>query len=141
MADNAQKTPFALSMNRFVENKMQGLQSLQPKSLPGQVTAVKGSLVTVAFDVQGPYTLPTVTMPLFGPEWIRYPIKVGTKGICVAASAGPGSGSGQGGTTAPDLSLPGNLSALVFLPIGNTGFSPTPDAQSLVLYGTNGVII
>src|SRR6202043_2402266 len=40
-----------------------------------------------------------------------------------------------------DLSLPGNLSALVFIPVGNTGFSDTDDPNAYVLYGPDGVIL
>ena len=87
-----------------------------------------------------PYTLPNVTVPLFGPEYVRYPIQPGCKGVVFPADAYLGGVSGLGGGVA-DLALRGNLSTLVFFPIGNTSWSASDDANALVLYGPDGVII
>lgn len=91
------------------------------------------------FEVNSVYTLPQVTMPAFGPEYIRYPIQIGDKGYTMAADAYLGGMSGLGGGTA-SLSLPANLSALVWMPIGNTGwFSVNPNA--VTIYGPDGTIL
>ena len=137
MSFNAQKTPFQRTMNRFVEGKVQDGASLAGKSWPCHVTAVNGSIVTVAFDVASPFTLPQVTMPIFGPEYIRYPIQVGDKGITLAADVYIGNASGLGGGAASNLATRGNLSVLVFLPIGNLNWTPTEDPNALVLYTVN----
>src|ERR1700743_7474 len=123
MTDNAQKTPFQRSMNRFAEQKALSAIQITGKSLPASVVAVDGSIVTVKFEIQAntsnsPFTLPNVTCPLAGPECIRYPTQSGAKGMVVSADAYLGGMSGLGGGVA-SLGLQANLSALVFFPFGN----------------------
>jgi hypothetical protein len=112
-----------------------------PQSYPCTVTAVSGSIVTVAFQVNTPWTLKQMTIPVFGPEYIRYPIQVGCKGFAMAASTTLGHMSGLGSPTQPDLSTAPNLSSLVFMPIGNVGWTSPQDANALELYGPTGVRI
>jgi hypothetical protein len=140
MSNNAQKTPFAQSINRFAEQKIRGFMQLTGQALPCSVVSVNGSIVTVKFEITSNYTLPQVTVPVFGPEWIRYPIQVGDKGMVIPADAYLGGVSGLGTGTA-GLNLPGNLSALIFMPIANANWSATDDANALVLYGPDGVVI
>lgn len=140
MADNAQKTPLARTLNIFAQKKVLDQIQVLGKALPASVTAVSGSIVTVKFEVTGSYTLPSVTVPMFGPEYIRYPIQVGAKGVVFPADAGLGGISGLGGGIA-DLSLPANLSALVFFPVASKEWSASESPNSLVLYGPDGVII
>jgi hypothetical protein len=52
-------------------------------------------MVTVSFELHDtPYVFPNVTIPLFGPQYIRYPMQPGDKGLSflptpiLAASAG-----------------------------------------------------
>lgn len=141
MADNAQKTPLARSLNRFAEQKILDAMQLLGQQLPASVKAVAGSIVTVNFEVNAaPFTLPTVTIPLFGPEYIRYPIQIGDKGFVVAADAYLDGMSGLGaGLT--DLSMPANLAALVFFPIGNKTWSAPTNPNALELYGPDGVVL
>lgn len=140
MSDNSQKTPFARSMNQFAEQKaISAIQTLG-KSLPCHVVAVSGSIVTVKFDLQTGFTLPDVTCPMFGPEYIRYPTQVGDKGVAMSADAYIGGVSGLGGGVA-SLALRANLSALIFLPIANKDWSPTDNANAIVLYGPDGAVI
>ncbi len=139
MTDNAQKTPIAQNLSRFAEGKAQDQTQLQPRALPCSVVSVTGAIVTVKFEVTGPYTLPNVTMPLFGPEYVRYPIQVGDKGFAIPADAYLGGMSGLGGGTA-DLSQRGNLSTLAFLPIGNKAWT-TVDPNAVTIYGPNGVVV
>jgi hypothetical protein len=112
-----------------------------PQSYPCTVTAVSGSIVTVAFQVNTPWTLKQMTIPIFGPEYIRYPIQVGCKGFAMAASTTLGHMSGLGSPTLPDLSSAPNLSSLVFMPIGNVGWTSQQDPNALELYGPTGVRI
>lgn len=77
---------------------------------------------------------------MFGPEYVRYPIVVGCKGVVFPADAYLGGVSGIGGGTA-DLALPANLSALVFFPVGNSGWAASEAPTKLVLYGPDGAII
>jgi hypothetical protein len=128
----ALKVPLAQTLDNWHDKKTNAAFNLQGKSLPATVAAIDGSIVTVNFEVTSPFTLPQVKCPLFGPEYIRYPVRVGDKGFVVAADARLGGVSGLGGGTA-DLSQPSNLGALVFFPIGNAKFYPV-DATALVLY-------
>jgi hypothetical protein len=94
----------------------------------------------VAFDVTG-VTLEQVTMPLFGPEYIRYPVQVGDLGACFPVDVYLGGISGLGGGTADDT-LQGNLSTLVWFPIASKNWSAEGiDPNALTLYGPNGVVL
>jgi hypothetical protein len=140
-AANAQKTPLARSLNQFAEQRINGyMQFVGRNSLPAQVTAVNGSIVTVSFQVTSPYTLPTVTVPIVGSEYIRLPIQKGCTGMVQQADAYLGGVTGLGGGMA-DLSIPANLSSLVFLPLGSKNFSATDNPNAVVIYGPDGVII
>jgi hypothetical protein len=141
-SQNAQKTPIAVSLERWGQRKVQGVIALTGKALPASVVSVVSSgIVTVKFNLTNiPYTLPNVTVPLFGPEYIRYPIQPGCLGVVFPADAYLGGVSGLGGGTA-DLSQRANLTALVFFPIGNKGWSATDDANAVVIYGPDGVIL
>lgn len=138
MADNAQKTPYGLSQNRFARAK--ALEAIQQtsRSLPCVVTAVRGAIVTVSFQVTG-VTLPNVTIPTIGSEYVRLPIQPGCKGWVLAADAYLGGVSGLGGGIA-DLTQRANLTALVFSPIGNSGWSSV-DGNAVTIYGPNGAVI
>lgn len=111
------------------------------KELPCHVVGrnIAGSIVTVSFDISSAFTLPNVTIPVFGYEYIRYPIQIGDKGTAIAFDARLGGNSGLGAGTS-DLSQPGNLSALVFMPIGNINWSEV-DPNALTMYGLNGVVL
>lgn len=139
MSDNVQKTAVQDTLNEFARRKAADAIQQTGRSLPATVVKANGSIVTVKFEVNSVFTLPNVTIPLFGPEYIRYPIQPGDKGFVVAADAYLGGMSGLGGGTA-DLSQLANLAALVFFPIGNTSFFAV-DPQAVVIYGPNGVSI
>jgi hypothetical protein len=140
MASNAQKTPLARSLNDFAAGRAQNAIQRLGKVLPCSVVKVAGAIVTVKFEVrEAPFTLPHATMPVFGPEYIRYPIQVGDKGMAVAADAYLGEMSGLGVGSA-DLSQRANLSQLVFLPHGHAKWFPV-DGNAVVLYGPNGVVL
>lgn len=132
---NEQKTPLARTLPLFAQRKAQDEIAKQGKALPGVVTAVSGQLVTVGFQVQG-IMLQPVQMPIFGAEYVRLPVQVGDKGVAFPADVYLGGISGMGQGTA-DTTLQGNLSTLVWFPIGNKAWTlPTgADANTLALYG------
>ena len=135
-----QKLNFGSSMNRFAERKVEDALQKAGKVLPASVVKQDGNMITVAFELRDiPYVLPQVTIPLFGPQYIRYPMQPGDKGIVIPADTYLGGVSGQGGGIA-DLTPPANLSALVFLPISNTEWEPV-DGQVVTIYGPEGVTI
>lgn len=136
---NVLNTPIQQSFTQGVNKNLNDNNQLLGKSLPAHVVAINGSIVTVAFDVVSDFTLPTVTVPVLGFEYIRYPIQIGDKGAVIAFDARLGENSGLG-QNATDLSQPGNLSALIFCPFGNINwFGVNPNA--LTLYGIDGVVI
>lgn len=139
MADNALKTPLTKSLPQLAERT--ALQAIRRtgRALPCSVTKVSGAIVTVKFEVQSGFTLNPVTMPLFGPEYIRYPIQKGDKGFTVPSDVYLGGVSGLGGGTA-DMSQRGNLSTLVFLPIGSKTWSEV-DPNAVTIYGPNGAVM
>ncbi|WP_080437029.1 hypothetical protein [Burkholderia ubonensis] len=139
MADNSLKSPLNRSLPQAIQNKILDAIQLQGKALPAHVVSKSGAMITVAFDVHSTYTLPQVTIPLFGPEYIRYPLQSGDRGFVLPMDARTGYSSGQGGGI-PDLSQPANLAALVFLPIGNTQWSSV-DPNAVVVRGPNGVVL
>ena len=112
----------------------------QGRALPCHVEAVNGAIVTVAFDVSpSPWPLPQITIPKAESPWIRMPTQIGDKGMTVPADAYLGGTSGLGGGVA-DISEPGNFSALVFVPVSNSG-SPPVDPNAAQVQGPNGAII
>ena len=139
MSGNAQKTPIGLSLNRVASAKAKDAIQVLGKSLPASVVSVKGSIVQVKFEVASGFTLPNVTIPLIGSEYIRPPIQPGCKGLVIAADAYLGGMSGIGGGTA-DLTPRANLTALIFTPIGNSGWTVV-DGNAAVIYGPNGVVL
>ncbi|TNC54570.1 hypothetical protein FHC47_18505 [Klebsiella quasipneumoniae] len=134
------KLNFASSMNRFTERKIENALQKSGKVLPASVVKQTGNMITVSFELRDiPYVLPKVTIPLFGPQYIRYPMQPGDKGIVIPADTYIGGVSGQGGGTA-DMTPPANLSALVFLPISNTEWQGV-DGQVVTVYGPDGVTL
>jgi hypothetical protein len=133
------KDPLFSKLSQSQQDKIFDALMQSGKGLPCHVTAVNGALITVAFDINSIFTLPQITVPLFGPEYIRYPIKAGDLGTCVASDACLSYTSGQGGGLA-DLSAPANLEALYFQPIGNknwVGVNP----QQVTIYAPQGCLI
>ncbi|HBC5231911.1 TPA: hypothetical protein KEU23_001415 [Klebsiella oxytoca] len=134
------KLNFASSMNRFTERKIENALQKSGKVLPASVVKQTGNMITVSFELRDiPYVLPQVTIPLFGPQYIRYPMQTGDKGIVIPADTYIGGVSGQGGGIA-DMTPPANLSALVFLPISNTEWQGV-DGQVVTVYGPEGVTL
>lgn len=136
---NTQKTPYGQAMNEFARSKALDAIQQSGRSLPAVVTKVQGAIVTVKFEITGPFTLPPVTVPTIGSEYVRHPIQVGCKGFVIAADAYLGGMSGIGGGTA-DLTQRANLTALVFAPIGNKDWVSV-DGQKVVIYGPTGVTL
>ena len=135
-----QKLNFGRNMNRFTENKLSEAFQAAGKILPASIVSQSGKMVTVAFEIHDTsYVFPQVTIPLFGPQYIRYPMQPGDKGIVIPGDTYLGGVSGQGGGMA-DLTPPANLSALVFLPISNTEWDSV-DGQVVTIYGPEGVTI
>ena len=139
MAGAALKTPFFLSLDKFAQGRISDAFQQSGKALPAIVVECSGSIVTVAFQVNSDFTLPQVTMPLAGSEYVRLPIQPGCKGVCFPADVSISGMSGLGDGV-PSLTQPANLSALTFFPIGNVDFADV-DPDQLTLSGFTGVTL
>lgn len=140
MTDNVTKTPLAVALDHLTRQRTADHLELLGKALPCHVIAVKGQIVTVAFDITGPFTLPNVQLPLatWIYDWI--PVQVNDRGVAVAADVYLGGVSGLGGGTA-DLSRRGNLSGShYFVPVANSNWQPPGgDGNVRVVQGPDGV--
>jgi hypothetical protein len=139
MNPNALKNPDYRSLTDLAHRKVLDAFHLDGKALPCHVTAVSGAMITVSFDVSDIHTLPSITVPLFGPEYIRYPIKATDLGVVMPCDASLSYTSGQGGGIS-DLSQPGNLEALYFMPVGSKLWV-TVDPAQVTVYAPNGVTL
>jgi len=144
VTDLAQKKPTGQALNAWAQRKIVDAIASTGRSLPCTVVSVSGAIVTVAFQVTAipgatPITLPQVTIPIIGSEYVRLPIQPGCKGMTVAADAYLGGMSGIGGGTATTAQT-GNLTPLAFVPLGNVGFFSV-NGQVLTMYGPSGVTL
>jgi hypothetical protein len=128
-ATNHQTTPLGRSLAQIALRKVQDGQQLQGKNLPCHVTAIKGAIVTVAFDVTSQYTLPKMDIPIANSQYGREAIQIGDKGYASSGDAYIGNNSGLGENTS-NLSPRANLSNLVFHPIGNKNWGPVDSNQN-----------
>lgn len=142
MATNAQKTHFALELNDFAQGKVLTAIKQLGRALPCHVVSIAGQIVTVAFDVDAsPFTLPQIAMPIATSVYDWLPIQVGDRGTTKPNDTyiQPASGIGSG---TPDLTQPGNLSALVFVPCANASWKPPQGDQNMrVVQGPDGVTL
>lgn len=134
----SQKVPLTRAQASFVRRRVLDEIQRRGRAMPCTVLEVSGAIVTVNFDVSG-LTLPNVTMPLFGPEYVRYPIQPGCLGVVFPVDYYIGGISGLGSSVASDTTLRGNLSTLVFFPIGNKDWTAV-DPDAVTIYGPNGVV-
>ena len=134
MAGNEYKTPLSGSLNDVAQRRVQDAVQIAGKALPCKVVSKHNSIVTVQFLVNADgATLPQVTVPIFGAEYVRLPVQAGCLGVVFPADVRLGgvTGLGLGQPTFDDVP---NLTALVFFPVGNKNFSSV-DPNTLVLYG------
>ena len=123
MADNALKTHLAIALDNIARSRAADLMQQQGRELPGHVTKIEGQIVTIAFDVNAPYPLQEVSMPIDTGVMQWLPIQVGDKGVVRSADVYLGGVSGLGGGTA-DLLRKSNLSMLIFHPTSNKDWRP-----------------
>lgn len=143
---NEQRTPLSRTFPLAAQRAALAEIEQRGYALPCHVTAVNGAIVTVAFDctaTNGKAPIPACTMAVAGSEYVRVPIQVGCKGTARPNSVDISIVTGLGpGNSLPDLSdIPGNLSALVFEPCGNSGWTASPNPDALVCYGASAGVI
>lgn len=140
--DNSQKTPLGRSINQTAVNRVQDAVLRNGKALPCKVVAVAAPFVTVTFDVNSMFSLPSVTVPYGASKYTRLPIQVGDTGLVFPADVFIGSVTGQSGPSG--LAQPANLAALVYFPISTKAWPMNADFNQpnyLVLYGPDGTIL
>lgn len=144
MPSDVQKLALSRQLERFAGEKWAAAQQLLGRSLPASVISVISSgIVKVKFELDPQnvlFTLPQITVPIFGSEYVRLPIQAGMKGWVVPSDVYLGGVSGLGGGTA-DLSPRPNMANLVFSPIGNTAWDAPVDANAACIYGPDGAIL
>lgn len=142
MADNAQKTPLQTTLGRWWDEKSGTAVQLQGKAVPASVVSIRknNTIVTVKFEIQSDViTFPQVECSVFGPQWVRYPLRPGTKGYVLPADYYMGEMSGLGDGRA-QLEQQANLSNGVFFPVGNAAFSDA-DPDKIEVIGPKGVLL
>lgn len=139
-SNNAQKKPFSDSMNRFAESKALDQIQMTGRALPCSfVSWVSEGIALVKFEVTSLFTLRMIKAPIYGAQYVRYPLQAGDKGLLIPAAVSIAEISGQSAGTAT-LAQPANLSALTFLPIGNTAWQDV-DHNVVTVYGPEGVTL
>lgn len=127
-------------MNRFAESKALDQIQMTGRALPCSfISWVSEGIALVKFEVSSGFTLQNIKAPVYGAQYVRYPIQEGEKGLLIPAAASIASISGQSAGTAT-LAQPANLSALTFLPIGNTAWQDV-DHSVVTIYGPEGVTL
>ncbi|QGZ66353.1 hypothetical protein [Paraburkholderia acidisoli] len=140
MSDDFSKLWLQGNLNQVaITRAQQAIKSLG-RALPCRVTSVTGKIVTVEFQMDTtPWTLPPITIPKAESQWLTEPTQIGDEGMTMPADAYLGGISGLGGGNA-DFRQRGNLTALVFVPVGNKSFSPI-DPNAAQIQGPNGTIL
>ncbi|OYV49882.1 MAG: hypothetical protein B7X10_01600 [Burkholderiales bacterium 21-58-4] len=140
MNHDAEKLWFSRSLNQVAVNRTADAITAAGKAFPCRVVAVAGSLVTVAFEADlSPATPPQITIPKAEGPWIRSPTQVGDYGLTVPADVFISHISGQGGGT-PGLQRPGNLAALVWVPVASKTFGAV-NTNAAYVSGPQGAVI
>jgi hypothetical protein len=137
---NYQKTPMGVSFPRIAQESAATAIQKFGKGLPCTVFAVDGQMVTVQFEVNTAFTLPKITIPILGSQWLRTPVQIGDAGMTVACDAYLGGISGQGGGTAT-LTPRMNLSALAFVHLSQTKWPASPNPNAAWINGPDGAIL
>lgn len=140
----AQKFPIDETLLGISRAAIDQYHMMMGKAMPASVVSVEknNTIVKVKIEIQGPYTYPEITCAVTGPEYIRFPIQKGDKGLLLPSDYYLGAMNGFGAGVATLTRQP-NLSAMVFTPIGNKKFEDVKeeDKNKVVLYGPDGVVL
>ena len=131
------------TVNRAAIRRAQERIQSTGRALPCVVQSVSGQIVTVTFDViSDTWTLPPVTIPIVTSLYDWIPVQVGDKGITFPSDVIIAGLSGLGNAPSVFGQNPGNLSALVFVPVSNAAWTaPGGDANKRNIEGPNGVFL
>jgi len=142
MSDNALKTPLAVSLDALARGRSSDIDQLFGKELPCSITEIISSnLVKVKFEIEGPFTLPEVTIPVSSPHYDRIPYQVGDKGVARKIDYYQGGITKDGGGVA-DYAQRANLTNLQFTGVGQKEIpGGNGDLNARQMYGKNGVVL
>lgn len=140
MADNAQVTPFARSLQRFTSTVSRAATRILGQSVPATLAEISGPIVKVNFEVTHANLPGMVEMPVLGSRYYRPPYQSGEKGFALSADYFMGGMSGLGGGTA-DLSQRGNLATAAWTPVGNKSWPGVDPDTNVVTGGPNGITL
>ena len=138
MSGIAVKKPIKVSLTNFGKQVSFDTFKWLGQALPCHVVERNGAIVTVAFDVQPPkgVTIPQTQCPILESQYVKLPIKVGDRGVTIPIMANIAPLTGLGGEAAPYTNIPFNLSSLIFVPVGNLGWS-NPDGTATIVTSQN----
>lgn len=139
MSADTQKFSLERSVGEAARHGAATMLSMIGKSLPASIVSINGAIATVKLEVLSDFNLPTLRVPIAGSLYVREPLQKGDLGWIVSCDAEIAAMCGLGQGVA-DLSQPGNLSAKIFLPLGNANWKPV-DPNMLVLTGLSDVMI
>ena len=137
--NSAQKLPLQRSLSAIAQNGAQQAVSLLGKSLPASIVSINGAIAKIKFEVLSGYNLPEIEVPIAGSQYVREPLQAGDKGFLISCNSSVQAVSGMGENVA-DISDQANLSALIFVPIGNKNWKGV-NGKMLVLTGLSDVMI
>jgi hypothetical protein len=141
MGQNAQKVPFARSLQETAQRRVLDRLQIEGKELPCSIVSVTGWIVTVKFELKAdPFTLPQITVPVFNSLYDYIPLQKGDLGVVMSIDTYLGGISGLGGGVA-QLGVVPNLTALGFVPCGNKNFPAPSDPNKRIIQGPKGAIM
>lgn len=142
MSDNTQKTHLAVGLDGLARGRAVDFGQLLGKGIPVSITRIVSSnVVRVKFEIQGPFTLPEIDVPVSSPHYDRIPYQVGDKGVVRSIDFYQGGITGFGGGTA-DYAQRANLTNLQFTGIGQKEIpGGNGDLNARQIYGKNGVVL
>jgi hypothetical protein len=134
-----QKFHFGQQLSEAARGGAEAMISLLGKSLPASIESVNGSMAKVRIEINSDFVFPLIEVPIVGSQYVRAPFQKGDKGAVISIDASIAAMIGMSNTAA-DLGEPGNISALVFIPLGNAGWVSV-DSKTLVLTGLTDVML
>lgn len=137
-----QKVPLTRTLPRVAQRKISEELAKRGYALPCHVVSVQWPMVTVNFDVEDAL-LPPVQVPPAIFQYGNVPIQVGEKGWVFPCPfyMGGVTGLGPANKLANFNEPQANLSALMFFPAANKGWTPPGNINAYTLWGPQGVVI
>lgn len=128
------------STHEGIMERTLGYNTLAGKTWPCTIKTVGNQTVTVSFDGVSTWPVQNMTIPVAQSRYQRLPLQAGDQGLAMTADTFLGSITGGGGAPVLGRSY-GNLSRLVFVPVGSSAFPAPADLSSHLIQGPTGVTL